>query len=124
MLVDVDARLSTVIEVKVLPGLGRAPTRPVRRGVARRQRRVLVFPGRLTPHIDGVGAAGWEPLGRLLAAFAASKEPWVAQTAAAWHAHLRAATPALDETTRWNDLTPGEGFVVALRAWMSWVRQR
>lgn len=124
LLVDVDGQLTTVIEVKVLSGLGRGQLARYDDAWPDAGRRVLVFPGRLP--IDGVAEAGWQPLPweGLLAAFACSDDPWVARTAAAWQAHLLNATPALDGTTRWNDLVPEEGFVVAMRARMSWVRQR
>lgn len=124
LLVDVDGHLRTVVEVKVLSGLGRNQLARYDKAWPDADRRVLVFPERLP--IDGVAQAGWQPLPweDLLAAFSASRNTWVAQTAAAWHAHLRASTPNLHGTTRWNELLLDEGFVVALRARMAWVRQR
>jgi hypothetical protein len=113
--------LRAVVEVKVLSGLGRRQLDRYRDAHPDAGAYLLVFSKRLPLHLHaGSGWTGrtWDDL---LTAFGCSLNAWVAQTAAAWRAHLDAALPDVGPNTRWNDLRPGEDFVIALRARMSWV---
>ncbi|MFD6730239.1 hypothetical protein [Micromonospora aurantiaca (nom. illeg.)] len=110
-----------VMEVKVLAGLGTFQLERYAAAVPDAAVYVLVFPGRLV--IDVGSGSGWRTLTweTLLEAYKASTNSWVATCATAWIAHLAGALPAVDAATAWNDLMPGEDFVIALRARMSWL---
>lgn len=113
--------LRAVVEVKVLSGLGQRQLDRYRKAHPDADDYVLIFPEQLP--LVGAAEAGWRTRtwDSLLTAFADSAHPWVSETANAWLDHLKGALPALDGTTKWNDLRDGEDFVLALRARMSWV---
>ncbi|WP_432487037.1 PDDEXK-like family protein [Kineococcus sp. SYSU DK018] len=121
LVVHVDGEAHTVVEVKVLSGLGRRQLDRYREATATARAHVVVFPEALT--IDVSRVEGWRPLTweRLITAFTSSSDAWVAETAHAWLEHLRASMPRVGPDTRWNDLRDGEDFVVAGRARVSWV---
>jgi hypothetical protein len=60
----------------------------------------------------------WETI---LQAYAGSRDAWVSTSATAWLAHLDTSLPKVDAETVWNGLIPGEDFVIAMRARMSWL---
>lgn len=115
-----DHRLA-VIEVKVLAGLGPKQLERYREAEPGADTYVVVFPERLV--VDTRAASSWQPVTweELLDAYADSSHPWVRACAMAWRAHLDKALPKVDSLTRWNDLTDGDGFVVAMRARAAWV---
>ncbi len=121
--INVDGALRCVVEAKVLSGLGLGQLRRYGDAYPQVPSRVLVYPGRLPVHIGA--QAGWREVTweQLLRAFLASEHAWVAYTAGEWLAHLDRSMPVLNAATRWNDLRPGEDFVIAMRARMSWVYQ-
>jgi len=119
--VFVDGRLRTVLEAKVLSGLG--PGQLARYDTAYPGARtyLVAHPARLI--IDpGTGspwrAISWETL---LAAFTKSRNAWVAETSAAWLDHLSTALPRVNAHTRWNSLRPADPIPLVMRARMSWV---
>lgn len=117
----VDGRVSTVLEAKVLSGLGHQQLARYSAAYPDADAYLLVHPGRLV--IDPGAGSGWRPVSweQLLTAFAASHDGWVAETAAAWLAHLAAALPRVDADTRWNRLDPGDPIPLVMRARLSWV---
>jgi hypothetical protein len=121
LLITVGGRAQAIVEVKVLSGLGVGQLLRYGDAFEGVQHRVLVFSERLP--VDLTGVTGWRPVTweRLLAAFQTSPDAWVSQTAEAWLTHLNGALPCVDARTRWNDLQPGEDFVIAMRTRMSWV---
>jgi hypothetical protein len=121
LLLDVDGELRSVIEVKVLSGLGRQQLSQYRAAFPNARSYVLIFPGRLPIDIGAQSewrAVTWE---EVLSAFTGSRHPWVAETASAWSAHLESAMPKVNGSTVWNDLRDGEDFILAIRTRMSWV---
>jgi hypothetical protein len=119
--VHVDGRLHTVLEAKVLSGLG--PTQLSRYVLAYpdAQRFLLVYPGRLV--VDPGTGSKWRGISweSVLASFAASSDAWVGQTSAAWLEHLASALPYVHAGTRWNDLQAGDPVPLVMRVRMSWV---
>jgi hypothetical protein len=121
LLIDVDGQLCSVVEVKVLSGLGRHQLSRYRAAFPNARSYVLVFPERLP---IGIGPQPmWSPVTweAILGAFARSRHPWVAETASAWSAHLKAGMPNVSASTAWNDLRDGEDFILAMRTRMAWV---
>jgi hypothetical protein len=121
LILRVKGRPTAVFEVKVLAGLGPKQLERYRAAEPDADAYVVVHPERLV--VDLQGASQWDGMTweRLLDAFAEGRHPWVSALATAWRAHLDATLPKVDSSTRWNDLTDGEGFVVAMRARASWV---
>jgi hypothetical protein len=121
LLVHEGDQLRAVIEIKVLSGLGRRQLDRYRTAHPDAGAYLLVYPRRLPLHLPS--DSGWTRLtwDEMLTAFVRSPNAWVAETAAASKAHLDAALPDVGPDTSWNDLRPGEDFVIALRARMSWV---
>jgi hypothetical protein len=110
-----------VIEVKVLADLGPQQLERYRRAVPDADAYVLVHPERLAVPLHDAGpwqAVTWETL---LRAYEDSDHSWAAATARAWRRHLDSALPEIGPGTRWNDLRPGEDFVIAMRARMPWL---
>lgn len=124
LIISVSGEIRCVIEAKVLSGLGYGQLRRYGDAYPDVHNRVLVFPERLPVHIGE--QAGWREITweQLLRALAVSEDAWVAHTAGEWLAHLARSMPQLDSETRWNDLSDGEDFVIAMRARMSWVYQQ
>jgi hypothetical protein len=124
LLVKIDGVLRTVLEAKVLSGLGTQQLARYSKSYDGAASYRLVYPCRLLIHAgDNTDWNGttWESL---LAAFVVSSNPWVAETATAWRDHLADALPRMDPDTRWNGLREGENFALAMRARMSWVYER
>ncbi|MER5337835.1 hypothetical protein [Micromonospora sp. NPDC002717] len=121
IIIELQGQRIAVIEVKVLAGLGTAQLERYADAVPDAAVYVLVFPSRLV--IDVGPSSGWRMLTweTLLDAYQTSKDSWVATCATAWREHLDRALPTVDAATVWNDLVPGEDFVIALRARMSWL---
>jgi hypothetical protein len=119
--VHVDGRLLTVLEAKVLSGLG--PTQLARydRAYPAAETRLLAYPARLV--IDPGTSSSWRGITweALLGAFAASMDPWVARTSSAWLEHLADALPTVHADSRWNDLHAGDPVPLVMRARMSWI---
>jgi len=121
LVLEVDGRRRTVVEVKLLSGLSNLQLSRYRDEFPDAASYVLLFPERLRIDIaleTGWRAVSWETL---LGAFARSPSSWVADTARAWLAHLEHALPKVDANTAWNELHDGENLVIAMRARMSWV---
>lgn len=113
-----------IAEAKVLSALGLNQLKRYRDAYPDVAHHVLITSKHLP--IDAPRSSGWRSVRweELLHALASSSTPWVAATAAAWLGYLQAALPRLAGETRWNDLRPGEGFVIAMRARMSWIYQQ
>lgn len=124
IVVNVDGEPWAVIEVKVLSGQGRKQLSRYMDAVPGAAYYAVVFPQRLG--IDVGPGSAWLglPWETLLEEYTGSGYPWVADTSAAWLAHLLSRMPTVDADTIWNDLTPGEDFVNALRARMAWIHSR
>ncbi len=122
--VFVDGRLRTVLEAKVLSGLG--PSQLARYGTAYpgAGTYLVVHPARLV--IDPGAGSDWRAISWevLLAPFTRSPNPWVAETSAAWLDHLSTVLPNVNAHTRWNRLRPGDSIPLVMRARMSWVYSR
>lgn len=98
--IHVDGQLHTVLEAKVLSGLGHAQLARYDSAYRGAHAYLVAYPGRLV--IDpGVGSrwhgVSWE---QLFDSFAASRDVWVAGTAAAWLAYLDSALPHVEEDTK------------------------
>ncbi|GAA4961755.1 PD-(D/E)XK nuclease family protein [Kineococcus glutinatus] len=121
LVLELESLPRSVIEVKVLSGLGRQQLSRYRTALPEAEHYLLVFPERL--QIDIAAQEGWRAITweRLLTAFSRSSDAWVAETAQAWAQHLASSLPRVGADTRWNDLHVGEDFVLAMRARMSWV---
>lgn len=122
LLIDVDGTLRTAVEAKVLSGLGRDQLARYRRAWPDATRYVLLTPRDFPIQLDA-RSAGWQVLAweTLLQALCGSANPWVAQTASAWLAHIVVGLPRLQGSVRWNDLQPGDSWVLNMRARMAWV---
>ena len=110
----------SVIEVKVRSDLG----------LEQLQRYQNAFTGVHTYHVLHLAnlpvmvPAPWQSLTweSLIAAFAASSNSWVAQTAQAWGEQLDDLLPQVDGNTVWNDVPDDPaGFELALRARIAWL---
>jgi hypothetical protein len=114
--------LVAVIEVKVIGVLGRHQLERYGRALVGAQRYALVFPHRLPVTATGV----WQPITweSALAAFAASSDEWVAETAIMWREHLESSLPRVKSATVWNEFVADENFPLAVRARCSWVYNR
>lgn len=125
LLIDVDGVLRTAVEAKVLSGLGRDQLSRYRSAWPDATNYVLLtlddFPIRLDARSEGWQTLAWEVL---LQNLAGSANAWVAQTASAWLAHIDESLPRLDSKVRWNDLHPGDPWVLSMRARMAWVFAR
>jgi hypothetical protein len=110
-----------VIEVKVLAGLGTRQLAGYQTAAPGADVYALLYPQRLV--IDLADAHPWRGLTweTILTVYAHSRHQWVATTARAWLRHLDIALPKVGPETIWNDLSPGEDFIIALRARMSWL---
>jgi hypothetical protein len=124
LLIYVDGKLHTVVEVKVLSSLGYAQLARYSGSFPGAVHYLLLYPTRLIIHPGS--ASQWHGLTweDLLTAFAGSLHPWVAETASAWLEHLARALPELDPDIRWNAVPKGENYALAMRARMSWVYSR
>lgn len=124
MLVRVDGELRTVVEAKVLSGLGVRQLDRYAASFPGAADYLVVSPARLPVH--PAGAAGWRAVSweSLLTPFTHSTNAWVAETAVSWLDYLQQAMPELSADLRWNDLRDGEGFAASMRARMSWVYER
>jgi hypothetical protein len=113
-------RTLAVVEVKLLAGFGRRQLARYVEAEPGADVYVVLRPGRLAlaRSDERWRAISWE---EVLAAYQASGDPWVAETASAWQEHLATALPVVGPDTIWNNLQPGEDFKLALRARMSWV---
>jgi len=113
--------IAAVVEVKVLAGLGAKQLERYVDAEPDADNYAVVFPERLV--VDVSHAPGWQPLTweMLLDEYALSVNLWVRTCAEAWRRHLDESLPKVDGSTRWNDLSDGEGFVVAMRARASWI---
>lgn len=124
LIVKVDGKLRTVVEAKVLSGLGYQQLEKYERAYPGAAHYLLVYPQKLPIH-PGVAPAWhgvtWETL---LGAFATSRDAWVAETATAWLEHLARSLPEMNPDLRWNALREGEDFTLVMRARMSWVYGR
>jgi PD-(D/E)XK nuclease superfamily len=116
-----DGACVAVIEVKVLAGLGPSQLERYHDAAPGAEVYVLVHPEYLPVPLPG--ASPWRGLTweALLQAYEDSGHSWVAATARAWRRHLDSALPQVGPGTRWDDLRPGEDFVIAMRARMSWL---
>jgi hypothetical protein len=116
-----DGTRVAVIEVKVLAGLRTGQLAGYQTAEPDADVYALLYPERLV--IDLADARPWRGLTweTILAAYAHSDHSWVATTARAWLHHLDAGLPKVGPETIWNGLRPGEDFVIALRARMSWL---
>jgi hypothetical protein len=123
LVISADGQQCCVAEAKVLSGLGLNQLQRYRDAYPDSPHYVLISAERLPIHVPS--STGWRSVHweELLRSLAGSGHAWVADTAAAWLAYVTAAMPHLSADTRWNDLRPGEGFVVAMRARMAWVYQ-
>ncbi|MEU7477802.1 hypothetical protein AB0A63_17585 [Lentzea sp. NPDC042327] len=124
LLVTVEGEQRCVAEAKVLSGLGSRQLQRYRDAFPDVAHHVLISPERLpldAPRSSGWRSVYWEDL---LRALTGSDNPWVAHTASDWLSCAEQAVPQLCPDTRWNDLEPGEAFVIALRARMAWVHRR
>lgn len=121
LILESEGVVRSVIEVKVLSGLGRQQLTRYRAAFPEAPHHIVVFPRALT--IDIAREAGWRPVlwEQLLDAFSGSSDSWVAETARAWREQLAAEMPVVGPSTAWDDLQLGEDFPVALRARMAWV---
>lgn len=121
LVLECGGRRLAVIEVKVLAGLGPAQLERYSTAVPDADAYVVIFPQRLL--IDVAGAPLWRGVTweTVLRAYASSGDAWVSTSATAWLAHLDMSLPRVDAETVWNGLIPGEDFVVAMRARMSWL---
>lgn len=119
--VHVDGRLITVLEAKVLSGLGPTQLTRYESAYPDAETYLLVYPARLV--IDPGTDSRWRGISweELLGALGASDNPWVAQTSAAWLEHLADALPQVHADTRWNGLDVGDPVPLVMRARMSWV---
>lgn len=110
-----------VIEVKVLAGLGGKQLERYVEAEPDADHYAVVFPERLV--VDVSHAPRWRPMTweTLLDGYASSNNAWVRASAQAWRQHLDNTLPKVDGSTRWNDLTDDEAFVVAMRARASWI---
>lgn len=117
----VDGRLRTVLEAKVLSGLGRRQLLRYVEAYPDAVNYLLVYPARLV--VDPGAGSRWRGVTweALLGAFSHSGDPWVAETSEAWLAVLSSALPHVDASIRWNDLRPGDAIPLIMRARMSWV---
>ena len=117
----VDGRLHAIFEVKVLSGLGPHQLARYAQAYLDADSYLLVYPARLV--IDPGAGSRWRGVTweALLDAFIHSANPWVAETSAAWLAHLSTALPHVDASTHWNDLRPGDAIPLIMRTRMSWV---
>ena len=115
-----DRRIA-IIEVKVLSGLGRRQLERYRDAMPGADRYAVVHPARLA--VDVSHAAEWVTLTweSILAAYSGSGHLWLRSTALAWAEHLDSMLPKVDSSTVWDDVPHGDGFVVAMRARLSWV---
>jgi hypothetical protein len=122
--VFVDGRLRTVLEAKVLSGLGPSQLARYITAYPGAGSYLLTHPARLV--IDPGDGSGWRAISweTLLAAFTKSANPWVAETSAAWLDHLSMTLPRVDARTRWNSLRPDDPIPLVMRARMSWVYSR
>ena len=124
LLIHVDGQLHTVLEAKVLSGLGPAQLTRYDTAYPDALQYVIAYPGRLVIDPGAIGrwrGATWESL---LAAFSASSNNWVARTARAWLEHLGQTLPHVDGGTSWNHLEPGDPIALLMRARLSWVYSR
>jgi hypothetical protein len=121
LILESDGTVDTVVEVKLLSGLGVSQLDRYRRAFPQAQDHLLISPGRL--RVDIARETGWKSVTweSVLDAFATSPDPWVADTAKDWHTHLDQSLPAVGPDSLWNDLSDGEDFVLAMRARSSWV---
>lgn len=122
--VHVDGRLRTVLEAKVLSGLGPKQLARYELAFPDAENYLLLHPGRLV--VDPGTGSRWNRITweGLLTAFSTSNDPWVAQTGAAWLEHLTESLPHVSPDTRWNDLRTGDPIPLIMRARMSWVYGR
>jgi hypothetical protein len=121
LVITVDKEERCVAEAKVLSGLGPRQLQRYRNAFPDVPHHVLISLERLP--IDAPSSSGWRSVywEDLLRAMTGSTNAWVAETASAWLSYADQVVPRLSAETRWNDLTHGEGFVVAMRARMAWV---
>lgn len=119
--VRVDGQLRTILEAKVLSGLGPGQLARYSTAYPGAHTYLIAHPARLA--IDPGAASDWRAVSWeiLLTAFAKSRNPWVAETSAAWLEHLSTALPRVSAHTRWNSLRPGDPIPLVMRARMSWV---
>ncbi len=122
LLLDVDGQLRTVLEAKVLSGLGREQLARYRAAWPDAANYVLLtlrrFPIGIDARAEGWREVSWETL---LEALATSKDAWVARTARNWLVHLDAALPQASGTLRWDEVDVGEPWVLTMRTRMAWV---
>lgn len=121
LVITVDTAKRCVAEAKVLSGLGLNQLQRYREAHPAVSHHVLISLERLpidVPTSSGWRSVHWEDL---LRAMVDSRIPWVAETASAWLSYVDQAMPQLSAGTRWNDLRPGEDFVIAMRARVAWV---
>jgi hypothetical protein len=113
-----------VVEVKVLAGLGARQLERYREAEPGAEAYALVYPEHLPVLPRDAGrwqGVTWE---RVLESYEGSGHPWAAATARAWRCHLDAALPKVGPQTRWDDLSQGEDFVIAMRARMAWLARQ
>jgi hypothetical protein len=124
LLVYVDDVLTTVLEAKVLSGLGHAQLERYSASYPGARSYRLIHPERLL--IDPGASSGWTGTSweSILRAFAGSTHSWVRETAEAWLVHTARALPEVDARTRWNAVPAGDNFALAMRARMAWVYRR
>jgi len=110
-----------VVEVKVLAGLGARQLERYREAEPGADVYALVYPERLAVPLQQAGA--WQGLTweTVLESYEGSSHPWAAATARAWRSHLTSALPKVGPETRWNDLSEGEDFALAIRTRMAWL---
>lgn len=121
IVLEVSGLMVSVIEVKVLNGLGSHQLSRYEKSAPSSARLVVVHPDRLT--VDTGHAPLWRRITweQLLSEYAHSDELWVSTCASAWLSHLDAALPKVDRGTVWNDLPSGSDFVLAMRTRISWL---
>ena len=119
VVVEAGGRGLTVLEIKVLSGLGPEQLERYLAYVDHSDRDACAFlavsPKGLrvnTQHVRAWRNTSWE---ELIEPFMTSDVPWVAATAAAWRRHLETHVPRVDGASIWNGIVD-EDLLLALRA--------
>lgn len=121
VLVDEHDRISAVIEVKILAGLG--PSQLERYLQPQNGRTIsyrLIVPGQfpLSIRAESWQLNTWEDV---LGQFTTSSNRWVALTSAGMISHLSDELPSINEQMSWVDLPIGSDFRLEVRGRVSWL---
>jgi hypothetical protein len=110
-----------VLEAKVMAGIGPQQLERYYDAEPNANAYALVFPESFVVDVEDTPpwrGISWE---RILEAYFTSGNEWAALAAKSWLDHIAARLPRLGPDAIWNGLVEGEGFVVAMRARMSWL---